>query len=983
MISDRRRLIRDNALGALLLFVLITLAFAPYAFGDRTLMSSASDAGSIFATGGKPDRDPGYKTFLGLDPGAAAWQTEPEFFLEHHLVADEHVVPLWNPYSGFGQPLAADMLSQPFYPLAWLIDVHPSARAYNWFVILRIYFAALFTFLYLRYFLGWTASIAGAFGFAFTGYLLLYINIAHLSVEAWVPAMVWAMETLIRKRRATDVVVLAFVLAIAVFGGMPESLLLALVFSYIYYALRVVMDPSLRPSWPAALARLIGGSVLGVGLSACLLLPFAEFLKLSTNQHEAAMIGGTIMGLVNDGYQFAYLAPYFVPLIYGPPWSNVLSPDGGWSTVRGFFGVAQSFFAVIAILGSLSIFLRRKVAPWSPVGYFVATAVFIVLKRFGNSLVNWVGALPGLSLEEFAKYDEPILGFCVACLAAFGIERIARRTLDPKLVWIASIALLALMTWFDDWRRADFEALTRHQIWHSGSIAFALLILVSLMLVGWLAVRSRNAEHAWRYAAAGVAVLYIEAVCSFLVPLWYVGNTPRLMSRVAIGGAPYVDFLKSRAARDHLRFFGEDALLVPEWSAAFGVSDVRDLNALYDSHYLKFVRAFLPSGPTTEEFDRFTGVQPLDFTTPLQQRFLELSSIGYVGGNRLIGADESLLNTAVAADTADISPSLRVGAFSAGDAERTGVFMHAPRKRFPIAVTIPSGARLLNFSTGMSASTWSDPTAICGAGARFIVELQDARGNVTKLSDTYIDPKHNIGQRHWFDQSVSIRRWAGQFAQLLFTTQPGPSGSTCADWALWSRVGFDTAQRAKANPFHIAFTSPDALISAYAHPLPRYAIYTSVKQTATDDQALEQLVAARYDPWQTAVVSGASPESAAALAALPAKPSRVTAGRISSYRSQEVEGVVDAPTPALVVLNDTAYPGWHAIVDDREQPVVRANYLFRGVVVPAGHHTVRFVYQPSSFRIGAMLTLLSLALAVITLLVDGIRRARGSQIEAS
>ena len=70
---------------------------------------------------------------------------------------------------------------------------------------------------------------------------------------------------------------------------------------------------------------------------------------------------------------------------------------------------------------------------------------------------------------------------------------------------------------------------------------------------------------------------------------------------------------------------------------------------------------------------------------------------------------------------------------------------------------------------------------------------------------------------------------------------------------------------------------------------------------------------------------------------------------------------------ALLFLADLIYPGWIAYVDGKETPIYRANYLFRAVYVPAGQHTVEFVYRPRSFRLGVLITLLASLATVGTL----------------
>jgi uncharacterized membrane protein YfhO len=61
---------------------------------------------------------------------------------------------------------------------------------------------------------------------------------------------------------------------------------------------------------------------------------------------------------------------------------------------------------------------------------------------------------------------------------------------------------------------------------------------------------------------------------------------------------------------------------------------------------------------------------------------------------------------------------------------------------------------------------------------------------------------------------------------------------------------------------------------------------------------------------------------------------------------------------ALLVLTDTYYPGWRAKVDGSDAEILRADYVFRAVVLPAGNHTVEFEFKPRSFLFGAALSCL-------------------------
>ncbi len=77
---------------------------------------------------------------------------------------------------------------------------------------------------------------------------------------------------------------------------------------------------------------------------------------------------------------------------------------------------------------------------------------------------------------------------------------------------------------------------------------------------------------------------------------------------------------------------------------------------------------------------------------------------------------------------------------------------------------------------------------------------------------------------------------------------------------------------------------------------------------------------------------------------------------------------LDLVAKGILTVTDTNYPGWRAFLDGKEIPILKANYLFRAVVVPAGKHEVQFRYEPVSFWLGVRLaigTLLVLALAAV------------------
>jgi len=78
--------------------------------------------------------------------------------------------------------------------------------------------------------------------------------------------------------------------------------------------------------------------------------------------------------------------------------------------------------------------------------------------------------------------------------------------------------------------------------------------------------------------------------------------------------------------------------------------------------------------------------------------------------------------------------------------------------------------------------------------------------------------------------------------------------------------------------------------------------------------------------------------------------------------------VAETQEPALLVIGDSWFPGWQALVDGVPQPLVRVDVLFRGIMLDAGRHRIELRYRPWQFPVGCAvgaLGLLAVALALV------------------
>ena len=105
---------------------------------------------------------------------------------------------------------------------------------------------------------------------------------------------------------------------------------------------------------------------------------------------------------------------------------------------------------------------------------------------------------------------------------------------------------------------------------------------------------------------------------------------------------------------------------------------------------------------------------------------------------------------------------------------------------------------------------------------------------------------------------------------------------------------------------------------------------------------------------------------AAEPGASPAVHGQGQAGRveIAARQLNAVTLKADLARPAYVVLLDRFDSNWHATLDGREAPVLRANQLFRAVYADAGQHVIAFYYRQEGLRTGILISALTLAVLV-------------------
>ena len=80
---------------------------------------------------------------------------------------------------------------------------------------------------------------------------------------------------------------------------------------------------------------------------------------------------------------------------------------------------------------------------------------------------------------------------------------------------------------------------------------------------------------------------------------------------------------------------------------------------------------------------------------------------------------------------------------------------------------------------------------------------------------------------------------------------------------------------------------------------------------------------------------------------------------VTTYTSNIIEASTDTQGATMMIIATTYYPGWKAYVDGQPASLSRVNWTMNGVGIPPGKHIVTLLYEPTSFRIGLFISILS------------------------
>ncbi len=104
---------------------------------------------------------------------------------------------------------------------------------------------------------------------------------------------------------------------------------------------------------------------------------------------------------------------------------------------------------------------------------------------------------------------------------------------------------------------------------------------------------------------------------------------------------------------------------------------------------------------------------------------------------------------------------------------------------------------------------------------------------------------------------------------------------------------------------------------------------------------------------------------------------------MTKFDNDAVEYEVNGSGPQFAVFSEIYYPkGWNAYVDGKKTDYLNVNYLLRGIAVPAGKHTIKFVFEPESVAKGRSIMFIA-SILIALILVGGLFMAWKESRKAS
>ncbi|MFV8354730.1 YfhO family protein [Flavobacterium sp. XS1P32] len=93
---------------------------------------------------------------------------------------------------------------------------------------------------------------------------------------------------------------------------------------------------------------------------------------------------------------------------------------------------------------------------------------------------------------------------------------------------------------------------------------------------------------------------------------------------------------------------------------------------------------------------------------------------------------------------------------------------------------------------------------------------------------------------------------------------------------------------------------------------------------------------------------------------------------LATYKPNYLKYTSENTKEGLAIFSEMYYgKGWNAYIDGKSAAHIRADYVLRGLQIPAGKHNIEFKFEPQVIKTGGVITLIS-SILIVLVLVAGI-----------
>jgi hypothetical protein len=155
----------------------------------------------------------------------------------------------------------------------------------------------------------------------------------------------------------------------------------------------------------------------------------------------------------------------------------------------------------------------------------------------------------------------------------------------------------------------------------------------------------------------------------------------------------------------------------------------------------------------------------------------------------------------------------------------------------------------------------------------------------------------------------------------------------------------------------------NSLVFRIKDTLPRAWILGDLKTVKKG--TLDELTDGSFDPATSALADGD-------ILTSHNKPFFKNVDQIDYEENGHIHIELAADSAGVLVLSESAYPGWRVFVDGELRRCLRLNLLFQGVEIEPGKHRVDFIYRPKYFNLFLSISSISLVFFFILWFFSGL-----------